>query len=112
MTLNVAFEFGEGIGEITFEDVFSLTQGPPFPDVGAFFTYLSCLCAGFEFGLTGLAFIGQPGTFDILTTVPISGDTITVPYFLTIDSFDVPLPPAAWLLGSGLVAMLAARRRR
>lgn len=112
VTFQTAFEFGEGVGAVSFEDDFNLNPIPALPGVGAQFVYLNCDCAVFEFGLAGEALIGQPGAFDIFQFVPIAGDTITVPYRLSLLSFDVPLPPAVWLLGSGVLALFGSKRLR
>ena len=106
------FEFGESVGAITFENQFGLNPVPALPGVGAQFDYQSCQCAVFEFGLAGEALIDQPGAFDIFQFIPVEGDTITVPYRLSLLSFDVPLPPAVWLLSSGVLALFGSKRLR
>jgi len=71
----VTFDFGENVGPVTFIDTYSISQSyHPSPNFdGGRFAYFGGSHAGFDFGSTGYAVIGQPGPYDNNTFFQSSG---------------------------------------
>ena len=67
--------------------------------------------AAYSFGATATHTFTRPGTYDVELLVEESNILFDIDY-ITINVGTVPVPPAAWLFGSGLFVLVGIARRK